>query len=172
LNVWKHLAAGTTLAIAVIVGVFLIAGPERLWTLFGSPDLGPVAFETLARRTSPNDALACPPGVCQARSDVTSPVYMVNAHDLRLAFGKMISSEPRLVLVDSDEARMTDRYVQRSELMGIPDTVVVRFFDLPEGRSTIALYSRSQLGEGDMGVNLARIERWLRKLETYAGIAK
>ncbi|MDF2974968.1 MAG: hypothetical protein K0R61_5418, partial [Microvirga sp.] len=35
-------------------------GLERTWQgLFGSPDLGPVEFATLRRRTTPNDALIC-----------------------------------------------------------------------------------------------------------------
>ena len=48
--------------------------------------------------------------------------------------------------------------------MRFPDTIVVRFLDRPDGRSTLAIYSRSQLGTNDLGVNLARIERWLDKL--------
>ncbi len=160
-----------TLAIfAALILAFLLAGPERIWSLFGPPDLGPVEFETLARRTTPNDALACPPGICQAQSDVTPPEYAVTAADLRAAFAKVISAEPRITAVATDDATMTDRYIQRSALMGYPDTIVVKFFDLPEGRSTIALYSRSQLGHGDMGVNRARIERWLAKLGEYAPV--
>jgi uncharacterized protein (DUF1499 family) len=61
---------------------------------------------------------------------------------------------------------MTDRYVQRSAVFGFPDTIVVRFLDQPGGTSTVAIYSRSQLGQRDMGVNKARVERWLAKLRT------
>ena len=67
---------------------------------------------------------------------------MVDAAKLRAAFGWVIAAEPH-------------RYVQRSALMGFPDTIVVRFFDRAGGRSTLALYSRSQLGHVDMGVNRA-----------------
>jgi uncharacterized protein (DUF1499 family) len=168
LKAWKSRVAGGLLAIMSLFGLFLIAGPEHVWALFGPADLGPISFETLERRASPNDALACPVDVCKARSDLAPPSFMVNAHDLRLAFGKVIDSEPRVVEVESDDAILTDRYVQRSRLMRFPDTIVVRFFDRPGGRSAIALYSRSQLGEGDMGVNLARIKRWLGELETFA----
>ena len=41
-----------------------------------------------------------------------------------------------------------------------------------QGRSTIALYSRSQLGKSDLGVNRARIERWLEQLGAYAPVAE
>jgi uncharacterized protein (DUF1499 family) len=165
MRVWRSRLIGLLVAVAVLTGVFIAVGPDRVWSLFGPADLGPVAFETLERRTTPNDALACPTDVCQAKSDLASPVFAVSAHDLRSAFRQAISSEPRLSLVQSDDAGLTDRYVQRSRLMGYPDTIVVRFFERPGGHSTIALYSRSQLGKGDMGVNLARLQRWLNALE-------
>ena len=139
--------------VAILVAAFFLIGPERVWERFGPADLGPVAFETLERRATPNDALACPPGVCRAQSDLTPPEYAVDAQKLRAAFGSMILSEPRVFSVAADNGALTDRYVQRSALMRYPDTIVVRFFDRPGGRSTLALYSRSQLGHGDMGVS-------------------
>ena len=74
--------------------------------------------------------------------------------------------------VEAADRGRTERYIQRSRLMGFPDTIVVRFLERPEGRSTLALYSRSQLGRGDFGVNRARIERWLEKLAREAPISK
>ncbi len=168
----SRLAIAGFLFPATLIAAFFLFGPERIWSLFGPADLGPVTIETFVRRTTPNDALACPPDVCKAGSDVTPPEFAVSAADLRVAFAKVIASEPRLTAVASDDATMTDRYIQRSALMRYPDTIVVRFFDLPEGRSTIALYSRSQLGHGDMGVNRARIERWLAKLGELVPAAK
>src|SRR5262249_10225453 len=131
---------------------------------FGQPDLGPVTFETLTRQPSRNDALACPPGLCTAQADIVPPVFNVSARDLRLAFGRMLQNEPLVQLADADDLVPSERYVQRTPLLRFPDTIDVRFIDLPEGRSTIALYSRSQVGSADMGVNRARIERWLAAL--------
>jgi uncharacterized protein (DUF1499 family) len=166
MHAWTTAAVGLVIVVALSVAAFLLAGPDRFWRLFGEPDLGPVSFERLERRSTPNDSLACPPDLCKARSDVTTRVYPVAPGALRLAFAKVIASEPRVALADADEATLTDRYVQRSKYLGFPDTIVARFLDRPGGRSTVALYSRSQLGHGDMGVNRARIERWLAKLAT------
>jgi len=110
------------------------------------------------------DSLACPPDFCKARVDVTTRLYPVTAHELRLVFAKAIASEPRVSLAEANDAALTDRYIQRSVHLGFPDTIVVRFLDRADCRSTIALYSRSQVGKGDFGVNRTRIERWLRKL--------
>ena len=164
-SVILFLAADTA---AVLLAAFFIVGPERIWALFGPADLGPVNFETLTRRTVPNDALACPQNLCIAKSDITPPVFAVSAPDLEKAFAKVIASEPRVEQAAWEDGGFTQRYVQRSKIMRFPDTISVRFIDLGEGRSTIALYSRSQLGEGDFGVNRARIERWLKKLSKEA----
>lgn len=166
---WRRWAVATALSSLTIGIVFGVVGPSRLWRLFGDPDLGPVAFETLQRRSTPNDALACPPAFCQARSDLAPPLYAVSAPHLRSLFATMMASEPRVVRVASDDASMTERYVQRSKWLGFPDTIVVQFLDRPNGASTLALYSRSQLGAGDLGVNRQRIERWLDKLSALVG---
>ncbi|TFL17934.1 DUF1499 domain-containing protein [Jannaschia formosa] len=56
-------------------------------------------------------------------------------------------------------------YVQRSRLVGFPDAVSVRIS--PEGGGArVSVWSRSRYGHSDMGVNRARVERWLAALET------
>ena len=172
MNIWLGMAAVAALLLVAMVAAFVLIGPERFWTLFGPPDLGAISFETLKRRSTPNDALACPPDVCSANSDLLPPVFAVNAKDLQLAFSRVIASEDRVVLVEATDQDTSERYIQRSRLMGFPDTIVVRFFERPGGQSTLALYSRSQLGRGDLGVNRARIERWLEKLMMQAPTSK
>lgn len=164
MNIWSAIA----ITVVGLAAAFFAIGPDRVWMALGPPDLGAVDFATLQRRTTPNDALACPPGKCAAKADITPPVYAVSAAQLRTAFARMIAVEPRVVMVAGDDPGLTERYIQRSRLMRFPDTVVVRYFDLPGGRSTIALYSRSQLGTSDLGVNRARVERWLDRLAEEA----
>jgi uncharacterized protein (DUF1499 family) len=163
-NVMLTIVVVVSVVAAIAVSGFFLVGPKRIWSLFGPPDLGPVAFETLVRRTTPNDALACPPNFCKATSDLVPPLFGVDLAALRLAVAKLIASEKRTVLTETDDTALTERYIQRSALMQFPDTIVVRYIGQPEGRSTLAIYSRSQLGESDLGVNLARLERWLGKL--------
>jgi uncharacterized protein (DUF1499 family) len=158
------IAIGLLVLIGLVSAVFVGLGADRFWRLFGPPDLGPMAFEQLIRRTTPNDALACPTGLCTAKVEITTPVYPVAAAELRRALATVIASEPQITIVETADASLTDRYIQRSARMGFPDTIVVRFLERPEGRSTLAIYSRSQFGESDLGVNRARIERWLAKL--------
>lgn len=141
-------------------------GIERFWTLvFGPPDLGPVDFTRLVRRTSPNDALVCPPGFCGgSRVDVAAPVFAMSAHDLRDKIRSLALAEPGAVQVAEAASGKGDRYVVRTPLMRYPDTVDVLVLPQPEGKATVALYSRSQIGRSDLGANLARLKRWLAAL--------
>jgi len=166
------IAAVCALVAAVIVLAFLVLGETRFWRLFGDPDLGAVKIETVQRRTAPNDALACPKEFCISPVDLTTTTYAIPADALRVAFAKVVASEPKVTLVETNDAEMTDRYIQRSAALGFPDTIVVKFLDLPDGRSTLALYSRSRFGESDFGANKARIERWLEKLARHAEAAE
>jgi len=163
-SVWLVIVTVVVLAIAGVTGVAILLGPEAIWTVLGPADLGPVALESLKRRSSPNDALAAPSDLTTAKIDILPPVFAIDAAGLRKAFARAIASERRLTLVDIDDSILAERYVQRSEKMRFPDTIIVRFLERPGGRSTVAIYSRSQIGQNDLGVNLERIERWLDKL--------
>jgi len=103
---------------------------------------------------------------------VVPPRYAVDARALRAAMAAVIATEPNITRVHWDEASGTERYVQRSERLGFPDTIIVRYLDEPDSRSSIAIYSRSQIGRSDLGANKARIERWLTKLGQKAPPAR
>ena len=172
MHFWPTVLGVVAAAAIAALAVFFIVGPERIWAFFGPADLGPVTFETIKRRSSPNDLLACPQNICTAKSDVIPPIFALSAPELAKVFATVIASEPSVEQVAFEDGGLTQRYVQRTKIMRFPDTIVVRFIDLGDGRSTIALYSRSQLGESDFGVNRARIERWLEKLSKEAPAVK
>jgi uncharacterized protein (DUF1499 family) len=138
--------------------------------VFGSPDLGPVDFETFRRSSRPNTALACPPGFCRnATADFDPGVFPFGEDELRKRITEAALREPRTAPVyrhASPGLPTQDRYIQRSETMSFPDTIDVRFIPLSESTSTLAIYSRSQLGYRDFGVNLARIRRWTEAART------
>lgn len=155
-------------AAALGAGAFFVIGPERVWERFGPADLGEVDFAGLQRRETPNDALACRPELCAAKADIESPVFTQSAFEMFGIVEAAVAGEPDLQKTASDETRATLRFVQRSRLMRYPDTINVMVVELPSGGSTVLIYSRSQLGRGDLGVNLARIERWIELIRSEA----
>jgi hypothetical protein len=75
------------------------------------------------------------------------------------ALNAIILSEPRTqILAGSVESGMVS-YITRSKLMGFPDYTTVQ-----QRGETIALFARLRYGKSDMGVNKARVERWLAAL--------
>lgn len=162
------LQALAALAVLTILA-FVLLGPARIWGVFGPADLGPVDFTRLERRNSPNDALVCPEGFCgAARADLVAPVFATDARALAAAMERALAAERHLTRVAADAAAGTARYVQRTPLLGFPDTIDLRYVDLPGGGSTLAIYSRSKLGHSDLGANRTRIERWLLLLAAAA----
>lgn len=134
-------------------------------------DIEPTRFETLTRRATGNDALVCPPGLCpRADSDATAAVYDMPPAELRARLRRIALAEPRTKELVCDPAcEHALRFVQHSRLFRFPDTIDVAALPAGEGKSTLAIYSRSLVGRGDLGVNAARVKRWLAKLDSRDG---
>ena len=175
-------AAGLALTLALLgalgLGLLVWRGEEpggideAMMAVFGKPDLGPVDFARLRRRLVPNDALACPADVCPAKADLVTPEFPVSADRLRAIVAEVALAEPRTELVYSARWEEQDRYVARSRVLRFPDTIDAMVVGRGEGRSTVALYSRAQLGLYDFGVNRRRLARWLDGIAARAGRAQ
>jgi uncharacterized protein (DUF1499 family) len=166
---WTVAGAGALLALGFGGLVWRGSEPggiEDAWTLiFGPPDLGYVDFQTLERRAAPNDALACPPDLCaHARPDIVPPIYPVSGERLRRIAAEAALTDPDTQPVFAARWEDHDRYLARSRTLRFPDTIDVLVIVRSENRATLALYSRSQIGYRDFGVNRARIERWLARI--------
>lgn len=130
-------------------------------------DMKPVDLRTLARSTSPNDALACPAGACRAKADFESPSFAVGGAALMDAARRVVAARPRTELVATDTALDQLVFVERSRLFGFPDTIRVQGVPAGAGASVI-IYSRSNYGYWDFGVNRARVQALLAALARAA----
>lgn len=164
------LLRGFVLVACLLVLGGLVTGRDRLWEMIaGPPDLGAVDFATLEPGPHPNHVLVCPPGHCRPGvSDLQAPAFAVPADRLSALVAAVAAEEPRTERVDDGSDPLRARYVVRSRVMRFPDTVSVEAVPLGDGRSTLAIYGRAQLGTGDFGVNRKRVERWLGEIEARA----
>lgn len=110
-----------------------------------------------------------------------APVFDVAPMELSAAFDRVVAAQPRIELLADDrdstpagrgQPSGTVTWVQRSALFGFPDYISVQF--LPAGggdgaTSTVAVFSRSRLGQSDLGVNEKRVTAWLAALEAELG---
>lgn len=131
--------------------------------------LGSFADNPFSRRLSIDSdpgwlLTACPPDLCTGPNRF-SAIYSVSREELRSAWETIVSMKSRVDLVRRDEDGFGGTWVEKSEIFGFRDRINVRFFSLPDGRSTLAVHSRSEVGVYDFGVNRRRVERWLAELE-------
>ncbi|MFN3615341.1 MAG: DUF1499 domain-containing protein [Rubrimonas sp.] len=93
-----------------------------------------------------------------------APVFPMTGLELARRIDAIARSEPRTRrLAGAPETGLTT-YLQRSAVMKFPDYVSVRVIEV-EGGATVAIWSRARFGYGDMGVNEARVMRWLGSVE-------
>ncbi|MEM8750778.1 MAG: DUF1499 domain-containing protein [Pseudomonadota bacterium] len=168
----KFIVTSLVALLACAILAFLVGtayGWEKVWPrFFGNPDQGQVQFSTLTKTPKPNQALVCPEGYCVERHvDMTAPTYALSVEELRAAFLTSIEGEERLERVDDNNEPNRLRFVQRTKLMRFPDTINIEFLPQADGRSSLAVFSQSQIGTSDFGVNLARLERWLERLRQH-----
>ncbi len=93
--------------------------------------------------------------------DAHPPTFKASAAELGAAFDAVAKADERVTVVAGSAAEGHVTYVQRSKLMQFPDYVSARFVDLPDGGSTLAVFSRARYGQKDFDVNKKRVERWL-----------
>ncbi len=90
--------------------------------------------------------------------DMEGGVMRVAPGDLK-DLDQIILGEPRTeVLAGSVEDAMVT-YVTRSKVFGFPDYTTVA-----QRGGDVAVYARLRYGKSDMGVNKARVDRWLARL--------
>lgn len=162
---WTKAVILWSVVLVVIAGGLIWEGRtlERVFSI-GRPPV--IDFATLVRADTPNQYLMCPSNLCAAFIDDLPPDYAASVTEVRMAWEAMLKSEPRVKELRRDNSGTQIDYVQRSRLMRFPDLITIRFIKLDEQKTTIAIYSRSIYGEGDMGVNRERTRAWVARLNT------
>jgi uncharacterized protein (DUF1499 family) len=101
------------------------------------------------------------------RTGDRAPVFDVTP-DVMAARIDAIATAEGADLIGGSLAQGHMTYVVRSRLMGYPDAVSVRL--VPVGQGTrVEIFSRSRFGYSDMGVNAARVERWISEARAQTG---
>lgn len=163
----RHIPGPSILLVVLLISV--LAGCSQL---FPAGEVEEIDFRSLERPSSSNHYLVCTPAHCQsAVSDRQGPVFATDIQSLRSAWDRIVLRAPRTELVASFGDGSQVAYVQRSAVWQFPDIVSVAFLELPDGRVSLAIYSRSVYGRSDFGANRARISGWLAQLEADLGEA-
>lgn len=155
----KTIILGVIILIGAVIAAFILVGRERSWELIaGLPDRGPHDFDANRRSPTPNDALACSPGLCAKPDFEIAPVEEAPALAIERLSLRLIASDPLARRVDNRKDPAKARFVTYSPLMRFPDVIHLQARPLPDGRTGLMAYARAQLGTGDGGKNRERLE--------------
>ena len=103
--------------------------------------------------------------MCQAKPDIESPPFKLQAEQLGEIVRDVITAQVRTELVNEDSEIDQLVFVQRSKLFGFADTIWIQTVDL-KPHASIIMYSRSNFGFWDLGVNLRRVRAWLAAIQS------
>ena len=116
---------------------------------------------------TPNCFRMAPENLTERRIDAASPVYGKRAADMARAFHELALTQRGTLHVAGVQDDLHLTYVQRTRRLKLPDYVSVKFIDLADNRSTVAVFSRSRFGYGDLGVNAKRVRQWMSGLSSF-----
>jgi hypothetical protein len=137
----------------------------------GLPPAVPVDFESLVLPASPNTCLAGPPDY-RGPKHLTRPPFPVPPDRLWAVLNRMAAGFPRTWKLAEwphpggapGSGGSQAQWVERTRWMNFPDIIAAEVRPAAEG-AALLLYSRSLIGWSDLGVNRARVERWLAAID-------
>src|SRR5262245_29188733 len=140
---WTRLALSILIGLAIVVVAAVVT--VRILVQPATTDF--IGFADLHRSPTPNDALACPPGSCESRFDLTVASPPISAESLAAKVKQLPALEPRTTIVNANEAEHRYVLVQRSALFDFPDTINIAIEPVDASHATLAIYSRSGYGK-------------------------
>jgi uncharacterized protein (DUF1499 family) len=152
--VWGALA----LVVVGLVYVRTVSHDPRVWH---ADPLNPT------RTDRPNEFLLLPPGM--AGADMESPVFSADMRETMRRLDQIARRERGVTRLAGDVETAFVTYVARSRWMRWPDYVSVKVVPAGEGQVALAIWSRARFGYSDMGVNEARVRRWVAALQAREG---
>ena len=158
-----RIAVFLVLAIICALGILFI----RIATVAHDPDVWHVDPLVAEASADPNHFRVAIEALAEQPVDLSAAIYASNPTFLAKAFDTFVMQQPSVSRVAGSPEQGWITYVQRTKWLRMPDYISVKFLDLPNGNSTIAIFSRSRFGQGDLGVNEARVRLWLESLEPY-----
>lgn len=154
---------------AFLAAAMVFVGSATSVALDTENAVDPLDFSNLQRPGSPNDYLVAPAEVpAYIDADTQSPRFGVSAAQLARLWVEVLEAQPRTRVLGISDDGLGVEAEQRSALFRFVDRISFRAVPIDDDNAGVYVYSRSQVGYWDLGVNQRRVERWLESLQQAA----
>ena len=124
-----------------------------------------ISFKSLKRPPKPNTCLVAPANHClAAEPDFAPPELQMTGRGLFSKLSEIIASERSFGKIETDADALRIKFVATTGMMRFKDDVDIEIIPLDEGRSSVAIYSRSRVGYSDLGANRKRVTKLIERL--------
>jgi len=144
----------TLLLLAAVLGVLAFGA----WVRLAPSDPGQWHTDPAAASPGEGRFVVKPEG-----GDTEGPLLQMPAEAALAALDAIARDTPRTNVLAGSPAEGRITYVTRSALWGFPDYTTVSAVETDAG-TRLLIHARLRFGGSDMGVNAARVERWLEAL--------
>jgi hypothetical protein len=160
------ISLGLSVLVVIAGALFIAFGPtDFLKDYVSSNELKEVEFETLKLGTLEDEYLACPEDFClEATPNIIAPRFTQTITQLRTVLLDYVDRDRTITPQSMDIAKQQFTFLVHDQPKPFPDVVTVRFIDLYGQYSSVAIYSRTEIGKTKKGVNEKRVSRWLALL--------
>jgi len=158
------------IALGIIVIIVVLGGYFTSFLIATAPHDPEIWHKdplVVATSETPNSFRMAQLGSTPERIDAISPVYSEDPFVLAEAFDDFARAQRATVRIAGLPPELFMTYVQRTETLKFPDYISIKFIPLDDGTTTLAVYSRSRYGYADLGANQARVERWVKTLDSF-----
>lgn len=149
----------------IVLGAGLLA--NKVLNVENDPAVWHIDPLTAASQPTPNGYRVAPTAMSQFPPDAEAPVYAGSAAVMARAFDDFVLSQLFAKRFAGSPEDLWMTYVQLTPKLRLPDYITVKFIELEKERSTVAIFSRSRFGYGDLGVNEKRVRLWLSTLKSF-----
>ena len=160
-----------TLALLVVILVCGAIGLTlyKIRTVEHDPAIWHLDPLTAESQLTPNHFRLAPQAMTELKVDQEAPIFTGNIQEIARAFDTFVLSQKDTTRIAGSVEQLWMTYVQRTPRLKIPDYISVKFIPLElADKSTVAIFSRSRFGNGDMGVNEGRVTAWMTSLDAFA----
>lgn len=164
-----YLVIGLSFITVMLGGLALLPSSSGfLKSIVGETQFPIVIFEELQVDQKHDHYVICPDQLCpEGSSNASSPKYKASISELRSHLLSFVDNRPNITLKNINMDIQQFDFTQQVPSSGFPDIITVRIFPNIDGTISLAMYSRSVIGDGVEGANKRRIENWLLIFERY-----